>query len=141
MGTVSLGFDVSLIDLHDSGFAKRTGLYVFHESKKAIIETSASPSIPYSSENLKDLLDTLCRKEKRFSQYEFSKRCDNLTMAFEEDEEFDEIAFGIARDIECQWDLFLGNTYSSEELQNLDLSKVKLPQDWFIEWLKQLNEK
>ncbi|MGG3449925.1 hypothetical protein [Domibacillus aminovorans] len=62
-------------------------------------------------------------------------------MAFEEDEEFDEIAFGIARDIECQRDLFLVNTYSSEELQNLDLSKVKLPQDWFIEWLKQLSEK
>ncbi|ASS93811.1 hypothetical protein [Peribacillus simplex] len=66
-------------------------------------------------------------------------------MAFEEDEaevsnELDEIAFGIARDIECQWDLFLVNTYSFKELQNLDLSKVNLPQDWFIEWLKQLNE-
>jgi len=36
--------------------------------------------------------------------------------------------------------LFLVNTYSLKELQNLDLSKVKLPQDWFIEWLKQLNE-
>ncbi|MGG3451948.1 hypothetical protein [Domibacillus aminovorans] len=55
METVSLGFDVSLIDLHDSGFAKRTGLYVFHESKKAIIETSASPSIPYLLEGLKEL--------------------------------------------------------------------------------------
>ncbi|WP_018393255.1 hypothetical protein [Bacillus sp. 37MA] len=67
-------------------------------------------------------------------------------MAFDDDEgeelnDFDSIAFGIARDIECQWDLFLENTYSSEELQNLDLPKVKLPQDWFIEWLKQLNEK
>ncbi|MGE6614004.1 hypothetical protein ACQKFG_26540 [Peribacillus sp. NPDC076916] len=98
---------------------------------------------PLSSENLKNLLNTVCRKENRFSQFEFIKWCDNLTMAFEEAEasnEFDEIAFGIARDIECQWDLFLVNTYSLKELQNLDLSKVKLPQDWFIEWLKQLKE-
>lgn len=67
-------------------------------------------------------------------------------MAFEEDEagefnEFDEIAFRIARDIERQWDLFLVNTYSLKELQNLDLLIVKLPQNWFIEWLEQLNEK
>ncbi|GAB6255806.1 MULTISPECIES: hypothetical protein [Bacillaceae] len=101
---------------------------------------------PFSSKNLKNLLNTVCRKENRFSQYELIKWCDNLTMAFEEDEagefnEFDEIAFGIARDIECQWDLFLVNTYSLKELLNLDLSKVKLPQDWFIEWLEQLNEK
>lgn len=101
--------------------------------------------LPFSSENLKNLLNTVCRKENRFSQFEFIKWCDNLTMTFEEDEdeasnELDEITFGIARDIECQWDLFLVNKYSLKELQNLDLSKVKLPQDWFIEWLKQLNE-
>ncbi|CAH0289880.1 hypothetical protein SRABI80_03932 [Peribacillus frigoritolerans] len=98
---------------------------------------------PFSSENLKKLLNTVCRKENRFSQFEFIKWCDNLTIAFEEAEasnELDEIAFVIARDIECQWDLFLVNTYSIKELQNVDLSKVKLPQDWFIEWLKQLNE-
>lgn len=55
MPTVSLGFDLSLIDLHDSGFTKRTGSYVFHESKKAIIETSASPSIPFLLNGLKEL--------------------------------------------------------------------------------------
>ena len=99
----------------------------------------------YSFENLKKLLNFICRKENKFSQYEFAKWCDNLTMAFEDDEaeelnEFDNIVFGIARDFECQWDLFLVNTYSVKELQNLDFSKVKLPQEWFIEWLKQLNE-
>ncbi|OLN21632.1 MBL fold metallo-hydrolase [Domibacillus antri] len=44
-----------MVDLHDSGFTKRTGSYIFHESKKAIIETSASPSIPYLLEGLKEL--------------------------------------------------------------------------------------
>ncbi|MFE5429298.1 hypothetical protein [Peribacillus simplex] len=45
-------------------------------------------------------------------------------MAFEVDEagefnEFDEMALGIARDIECQWDLFLVNTYSLKNLRPL----------------------
>lgn len=52
---VSLGHDLFLIDLHDSGFAERTGCYVFHELKKAIIETSASPSVPYLLNGLKEL--------------------------------------------------------------------------------------
>ncbi|OMP66969.1 MBL fold metallo-hydrolase [Domibacillus epiphyticus] len=55
MGAVSLGYDIFLVDLHDSGFSKRTGSYIFHESKKAIIETSASPSIPYLLKGLKEL--------------------------------------------------------------------------------------
>ena len=105
-----------------------------------------SIDLPHSFENLKELLTIICRKENKFSQSEIAKWCENLTMAFDDDKteelnEFDNIAFGIARDIECQWDLFLVNTYSLEELQNLDLSKVKLPQDWYIEWLTQLNEK
>ncbi|WP_050182016.1 MBL fold metallo-hydrolase [Domibacillus robiginosus] len=55
MTAVSLGFDLSLIDLHDSGFEERTSCYVFHEPKKAIIETSASPSVPFLLEGLKEL--------------------------------------------------------------------------------------
>ncbi|UAL54356.1 MULTISPECIES: hypothetical protein [Metabacillus] len=105
-----------------------------------------SINIPYTVGNLKTLLETLCSKENSFSQYDFVNWCDNLTMVFDNDEgteldENDSMAFNIARDIECQWDLFLVNTYSLEELQKLDLSKVKLPHVWFIDWLKQLNEK
>lgn len=55
MEVASLGFDLSLIDLHDSGFTKRTGSYVFHEAKKAIIETSASPSVPFLLDGLRAL--------------------------------------------------------------------------------------
>ncbi|MBT2668807.1 hypothetical protein J7J00_25725 [Bacillus sp. ISL-4] len=42
-------------------------------------------------------------------------------MAFEEDEAggFNEMALGIARDIECQWVLFLVNTYSLKNLRPL----------------------
>ncbi|MCX8002533.1 MAG: MBL fold metallo-hydrolase, partial [Anoxybacillus mongoliensis] len=44
---VDLGFGISLIDLYDLQTAQRTGAYVFREEEVTIIETSASPSIPY----------------------------------------------------------------------------------------------
>ncbi|WP_046176159.1 MBL fold metallo-hydrolase [Domibacillus indicus] len=55
MTAVSIGSNLFLLDLHDSGFERRTGSYVFQEAKKAIIETSASPSVPYLLKGLQEL--------------------------------------------------------------------------------------
>lgn len=105
-----------------------------------------SINLPYTFDNLKELLNNICKKENKFSQYEFAKWCDNLTMAFEDVDDKtedlndrDELAFVIAREIECQWDLYLINTYSVKELRTLDLSQVSLPQEWLLKWLKELN--
>jgi hypothetical protein len=101
-------------------------------------------NLPYTFENLKSLLNSICNKDNNFLQYEFAKWCDNLTMAFDDEEaddlsERDELAFSVARDIECQWDLYLINSYSDKELRTLDFSKVSLPQEWFLKWSKELN--
>lgn len=95
----------------------------------------------YSYINLKTLLEEICKNKNTFSHYEFAKWCDNLTMIFDDREWDDEetVMIGVARDIECQWDLFLVNTYSLEELQSNDLSKVELPQQWFIDWKKEMD--
>jgi glyoxylase-like metal-dependent hydrolase (beta-lactamase superfamily II) len=52
---IDLGHGVSLIDVYDLGVAQRTGTYVFHEEELTIIETSASPSIPYLLKGLEAL--------------------------------------------------------------------------------------
>ncbi|MBT2571460.1 hypothetical protein [Planococcus sp. ISL-110] len=44
-----------------------------------------SINLPHSYENLKTLLDEVCKKENQFSQVDFCMWCDNLTMAWEED--------------------------------------------------------
>lgn len=95
----------------------------------------------YSYINLKTLLEEICKNKNTFSHYEFAKWYDNLTMIFDDREWDDEetVMIGVARDIECQWDLFLVNTYSLEELQSNDLSKVELPQQWFIDWKKEMD--
>lgn len=50
-----LGRGVQLIDLMDIGKAERTGAYVLEADDLTIIETSASPSIPYLLNGLKEL--------------------------------------------------------------------------------------
>jgi hypothetical protein len=49
-------------------------------------------------------------------------------------------AFSIAEDIDCQWELYLANSYTLEQLQVLDKSKIKLPEDWFKDWLSKIVE-
>ena len=94
----------------------------------------------YTFANLKKLLGIVCNDENEFSHYDFAKWCDNLTMIFEEEDlnENDLTCFTIARDIECQWDLYILEP-NFKKIQSLDISQVKLPQKWCLEWFNQLN--
>ncbi|WP_017470489.1 MBL fold metallo-hydrolase [Amphibacillus jilinensis] len=47
--------DISIIDLNDLNLPERTGSYILHAEKLTLIETSASPSIPYLLAGLNDL--------------------------------------------------------------------------------------
>lgn len=53
--TANLGFDVSIIDTFDLGKKQRTGSYVLFGEELTLIETSASPSIPYVLKGLDEL--------------------------------------------------------------------------------------
>ena len=48
-------------------------------------------------------------------------------------------AIDIADDVNVQWDLYLANTYALAELQKLDFSKIELPREWFVAWLRRLD--
>ncbi|MEM4992730.1 hypothetical protein WKH56_09315 [Priestia sp. SB1] len=43
-------------------------------------------------------------------------------------------AIMVALDIENQWELYLSNTYTFEELQKLEQKEVKMPKQWLEEW-------
>jgi hypothetical protein len=62
--------------------------------------------------------------------------CSNLRN--KSDEARPQLLVDVAHDVDCQWELFLANTYSLPELQKLDYTKVRLPVEWFSDWLKQL---
>lgn len=103
---------------------------------------NTSIGLPYNYENFFWLLNQICKGINTFSDYDFAQWCDNFTIVFEDEEvsKITEHALLIARDIECQWDLFLANTYSLEELQKMDLTRVKLPLEWYERWLEELIE-
>lgn len=39
-------------------------------------------------------------------------------------------------DVETQWDLYLTNTYSIQELQTQDFEGEQMPKEWFNGWLR-----
>jgi hypothetical protein len=44
----------------------------------------------------------------------------------------------ILTDVETQWDLYLANTYSLEELRAKNFEEEQMPTVWFRDWLQQL---
>lgn len=43
----------------------------------------------------------------------------------------------ILAEVETQWDLYLANTYSLEQLRANAFEDMSLPTEWFEEWLQQ----
>ncbi|MGX6444012.1 hypothetical protein ACWM35_12425 [Neobacillus sp. K501] len=90
----------------------------------------------YSKENLVELLKIVVNKTNQYTHQQICNWCDMHYM--NENGLNDEKLYDILEDISAQWDLYLANTYSLKELQQLDFSKVKLPTEWFEGWLKEL---
>ncbi len=75
-----------------------------------------------------------------FTHQEIAFWCEAFYMHHKENEGVvEERVLDVAQDVEAQWDLYLVNTYSLEELQSLNFSTVVLPKEWFTEWLSAVN--
>ncbi len=46
----------------------------------------------------------------------------------------------VLADVDVQWDLYLANTYSFDQLRSMSLAQVQLPVAWFKDWLRQARE-
>jgi hypothetical protein len=46
----------------------------------------------------------------------------------------------VLTDVETQWDLYLANTYSIEELRTRSFDDETMPVQWFHEWLKEIEK-
>lgn len=76
-----------------------------------------------------------------FSHKQIAEWCErfwNKYCDIDAPEEIEEIMPMLA-DIETQWDLYLVNTYSLSELQQLDFEFVNLPVEWFKNWNAEAN--
>ena len=97
--------------------------------------------LPYTPDSLEQILRWGATPDSSpYTHQEIANWCDQMHIALMDvdcEPEVDQ-AISLAADVDCQWDLFLANTYNLEELQTLDFSHVRLPVEWFIEWLMEL---
>jgi hypothetical protein len=120
---------------------KKKNVYVGKWVEKGWREINLS----FTPESLKYLLEQgLNESDPQFTHQDIANWCGKYWWKTVEEEldlgadKVEQIAVKVAKDVECQWDLFLSNTYSLTDLQNLDFSKVKLPKEWFEKWLCEL---
>jgi hypothetical protein len=98
-------------------------------------------NVNHTAENLKQLLIQVLNKNNLFTQEELADWCCDYTEKIRDVDlgtQFEINAFSVAEDIDCQWELYLTNSYTVEQLQVLDKSKVDLPEDWFKNWLSKI---
>lgn len=97
--------------------------------------------LPMTAEALRTLLEDGRAPNGQYTHQEIVAWCDRLHMLYQDDDSTAEMdaAVSVAADVDCQWDLFLANSYSLEELQTMDFAEVRLPASWFADWLDQLN--
>jgi hypothetical protein len=113
--------------------------YVGSWSEKA----SKKIEMPYTVESMRLVLGWGAAPDgSAFSHQDIAHWCDRFHMAMfdVETDHLLDVATGIAADVDVQWDLFLANTYSLEQLKELDFGAITLPMEWFDDWQKQLSD-
>ena len=104
----------------------------------------ASPSIPlpFTFDSVTQVLAWGASPDgSHYSHKKIAEWCDAFWCEYLEVDAPAEIErlLPILTDVETQWDLYLANSYSLEELRVLSFENVRMPTDWFDDWLKQVS--
>jgi hypothetical protein len=111
-----------------------------------LVEPSPAPiPLPPTAESLRVLIGHAADQDPLpHTHHAIARWCADAARLWREAEESgdaiaDPVALAVAEDVDAQFDLFLANSYMPEELNDLDVSHVQLPQAWFASWLAQLD--
>ena len=97
--------------------------------------------LPLTKESLISILQFgIDIENSPYTHQEIAHWADSFLGYYDPDNELEDAVTDAALEIDMQWQMYLGNTYTLEELQALDFSKVKLPSEWFSKWLAEMNE-
>ena len=103
--------------------------------------------LPFTVESLRSVLSWgLSPNGGGYSHQDIAHWCDRFNTAFITDHWTREEEVGISpfasivEDVYLQWDLYLANTYTLEQLQSLRFSDIRLPDGWFQRWLANVRE-
>jgi hypothetical protein len=98
-------------------------------------------ALPFTVDSAKQVLEWGADPSRApVTHHDIAHWCDRFWRKFIDVDAAPEIerVLQVLADVDCQWDLYLANTYSLEQLRGLDLDKVCLPCEWFTDWLQAL---
>ncbi|WP_231758799.1 hypothetical protein [Microbulbifer elongatus] len=106
------------------------------------MERSTPINLPFNKENFLSLLKYGANPDgSPYSHKQIVEWCENFWNEYCDIDAPNEIEIimPILADVETQWDLYLVNTYSHEELQVINFESVRLPVEWFTSWIAEAN--
>jgi hypothetical protein len=104
---------------------------------------SKAIDLPFTVESIKTVLTWGASPiESPYTHQDIAHWCDRFHMnMFDVDtDKAMDVATGVAADVDAQWDMYLANTYTLEELKTLGFSQERMPAEWFDDWLKQIEK-
>ena len=100
--------------------------------------------LPFTIESLKKVLASGADKDSPSTHQQIADWCfrfwwerEESSLSRVEDERLD-VAAEVAIDVDAQWDLYLANEFTLGELQSMNFSQVRLPDEWFHNWQAEL---
>jgi len=105
------------------------------------MKTSPAIDLPYTKASFVQLLQQGARPDSSpFTHKQIAEWCDRFWCLYIDTEATAEVEplLPILTDVETQWDLYLANTYTLEQLQSGSFEESRLPTDWFEDWLRQV---
>lgn len=95
---------------------------------------------PFDLASLFRLLSELSEGKSAWTDYKFKEWCNfnwrkNLDVDFQDNRM--PAALKIAADVDCQWDLYIANAFPNTALDSREESKVKLPRQYYQQWLQE----
>lgn len=105
------------------------------------MKLSCLPNVPFTREAAIQMLTWGADPSSSpYSHKQIAEWCDRFWCQYLEVDVEPEIEslLPILTDIETQWDLYLTNTYSIEELRSMDFEQEQMPKEWFNDWLREL---
>lgn len=100
--------------------------------------------LQFTSENLRRLVALAADSTSAsYTHQQIARWCDRFWTHFYEAPDVHDRTpeLDVAEDISAQWDMTIANTYSLAERKTLDYAEFRLPQEWFVDWLRQLDPK
>ncbi len=105
------------------------------------MKPSAPAEMPFTRDSVIQMLEWGATPEASpYSHRQIAEWCDRFWCQYldvDADPEIERL-LPVLTDVEIQWDLYLANTYTLEELRTKDFEAEQMPNEWFNDWLRQL---